>query len=69
LASFLAAYLPEAKEFGSAEIEDGKWVTAEQDQVFVIVVFDSPNQAYARTLMKAVQDRISRWPSEGGRNP
>jgi hypothetical protein len=69
LASFLAAYLPEAKEFGSAEIEDGKWVTAEQDQVFVIVVFDSPDQTYARTLMKAVEDRISRWPSEGGRNP
>ena len=67
--SFLTAYIPEAKESGSAEIEDGKWVAAERDQAFVIVVFDSPTQAYAQDLIRAVEERISKPPSEDRRNP
>ena len=67
--SFLTAYIPEARESGSAEIEDGKWVAAEQDQAFVMVVFDSPTHAYAQALMRAVEDRISKPPSEDRRNP
>ena len=69
LSSFLTAYIPEAGESGSAQIEDGKWVAAEQDQAFVMVVFNSPNQAYAQALIRAVEDRISKPPSDDGRNP
>jgi hypothetical protein len=67
--SFLTAYIPEARESGTAQIEDGKWVAAEQDQAFVIVVFDSPTQANAQALIGAVEDRISKSASEDRRNP
>jgi hypothetical protein len=69
LNSFLTAYIPEAKESGMARLEDGKWVAADQDQAFVVVVFDSPTQAYAQALMRAVEDRISKSASEDRRNP
>jgi len=67
--SFLTAYIPEAGESGSAQIEDGKWVAAERDHAFVIVVFDSPTQDYARTLIRAVEERISKESSEDRRDP
>ena len=67
--SFLTAYIPEARESGAAEVEDGKWVAAGQDQAFVMVVFDSPNRAYAQDLIKAVEERIAKPPSRERRNP
>jgi hypothetical protein len=67
--SFLTAYIPEAEGSRSAEIEDGKWVAAEQDQDYVMVAFDSPTQDYAQGLMRTVKDRISKPPSEERRNP
>lgn len=69
LNSFLTAYIPEAEESGSAEIEDGKWVAAKQERAFVIVVFDAPTEAYAQDLMKAVEDRLFELASEERRNP
>ena len=68
LNSFLTAYIPEAGESGIAEIEGGKWVAAEQDKDFVIVVFDAPTQAYAQDLLRAVEDNISKSPADR-RNP
>jgi len=69
LSSFLTAYIPEAEESGSAEIEDGKWVAAKQERAFVIVVFDAPTEAYAQDLIKAVEDRLSELASEERRTP
>lgn len=69
LKSFLTAYIPEAGESGIAEIEDGKWVAAEQDKAFVTVVFDAPTKAYVQDLLRAVEDKISMSPSGDRRNP
>jgi hypothetical protein len=69
LSSFVNAYVPEARESGIAEIENGKWVAVRGRGVFVVVVFDAPTKAYAQDLTKAVEDRISKSPSEDRRNP
>ena len=66
--SFLSAYIPEAKESGIAQIDNGKWVAAKLEGVFVVVLFDAPTKAYAQDLIKAVEDRFSESASENRRS-
>jgi len=66
--SFLGAYIPEEKESGIAQTENGKWVAAKLERVFVMVIFDAPTKAYAQALMEAFEDKLSESTSEEGRS-
>ncbi|KPL04609.1 MAG: hypothetical protein AMJ90_00115 [candidate division Zixibacteria bacterium SM23_73_2] len=66
--NFLNSYIPEAKDKGVAQIEKGKWVKAEKEGEFVIVVFDAPTEAYAQALIQAVRDKILKLSSEEVKN-
>ena len=57
--SFLSAYIPEEKESGIAQTEDGKWVAAKLERVFVMVIFDAPTKTYAQALMEAFENKLS----------
>jgi hypothetical protein len=56
--SFLSAYIPEAKESGTAQIENGNWVAAKLKGVFVAVVFDAPTEASAQALLDAFRNKL-----------
>ena len=58
LNTFLNAYIPEEKESGIAQIENGKWVGAQLEGVFVVVVFDAPTKIYAQALLEAVSNKL-----------
>jgi len=65
LASFVSLYIPEAKESGIAEVQEGRWVKAILEGVFVAVVFDAPTAASAEALMGAVRAKLGRSNSKG----
>ena len=62
--SFLSAYIPEEKESGIAQTEDGKWVAANSEGVFVMVIFGAPTKASAQTLMEVFKNKLSKSTSE-----
>lgn len=57
--SFVNAYIPEAKESGIAQIDNGKWVAAEREREFIVVVFDAPTSSFAQDLLRAVRSRLT----------
>ncbi|MEE9555005.1 MAG: DUF6599 family protein [candidate division Zixibacteria bacterium] len=56
---FKSAYIPEADESGSVQIEDGKWVSARIVENFVLVVLDSPDLEKADDLINKTIENIS----------
>ena len=56
--SFVNAYIPEAKESGIAQIENGKWVVAKLEREFIVVVFDAPTRPFAEDLVRAVRGKL-----------
>jgi hypothetical protein len=68
LNSFVTAYIPEAKESGVVQTEDGKWVAARRRGALVVVVFDAPTKARAQDLMKAVKAGLQESTSEERRS-
>ncbi len=56
--SFITTYIPEAKQTGIAQLEDGKWTAAKLVQEFVVVVFDAPNKAFAETLLQTASNKM-----------
>lgn len=63
LDTFVTSYVPEARETGIVQIDDGKWVAAEQSGNFVLVVFDASTKTAGENLMTAVQGKLSKWAS------
>jgi hypothetical protein len=59
LDGFFSAYIPEGKQSGAAQIDNGKWVAAELEGALVVVVFDASSKADARDLIKVVESRLS----------
>ena len=55
---FVTAYLPEAKQTGIVQLEDGKWSAAKVLQQFVIAVFDAPNKAAAEILLQTASNKM-----------
>lgn len=58
--SFIAGYIPEAKESGLAQIEQNKWVKVILFKNYVIVVFDAATAEQAETLANSVIERINK---------
>ncbi len=58
LDGFLAAYLPEGRETGAAQVESGQWVAAQSAASVTMVVFDSPSRRQAEQLLEAVRRRL-----------
>jgi len=56
--TFLNAYIPEEKESGIAQIENGKWVAAQLEGAFVVVVFDAPTKDNAQAVLEAVSNKL-----------
>ncbi len=60
LDTFLAAYLPEARETGAAPVESGDWVAARSKGDVVAIVFDAPGRTQAENLLDAVCARLEK---------
>jgi hypothetical protein len=58
LNTFLNAYIPEEKESGIAQIENGKWVGAQLEGAFVVVAFDAPTKDHAQAMLEAVSSKL-----------
>jgi len=50
--SFTGSYIPEGKDTGYAELENGTWVGAEQEGRYVVVVFDAPDKVSVSNLLE-----------------
>ncbi len=59
-ASFMGAYLPDARGKDLVETEDRKWTMARQKGDAVIVVFGAPTAAGAEGLLKATEEKLSK---------
>ena len=55
--SFLAAYMPDARE-GIVQTEDGQWTGAHRCSRFLVVVLDAPSEGSARSLLDATRVRL-----------
>ncbi|UCC78586.1 MAG: hypothetical protein JSW64_09915 [Candidatus Zixiibacteriota bacterium] len=60
LDGFTSKYIPEAKDSGIAEIEEGRWVKAVNMGRYFIATLDSPDEKTANSLIDNVKDKISR---------
>jgi len=49
--NFTTHYLPEAKETGSAQTEEGKWTEIQVEGKYVIVVMDAPDEQSGQVLL------------------
>ncbi|MEW6408659.1 MAG: DUF6599 family protein [Nitrospirota bacterium] len=58
LKSFLNAYMPEAKQTGVAQMENGKWTSAKVEKEFVIIVFDTLTKAQAEDRISEVRNKL-----------
>ena len=56
--SFISAYLPEAQNTGIAKTENGKWTAMKKEGLFLIVVFDSPDETNALYLLDTVTKKL-----------
>lgn len=57
--SFLDNYIPEGRETGIAEIDEGKWVTAKFEQTYIIIVLDASTEEEATGLIEAFRSKLS----------
>lgn len=53
--SFCKSYLPEARQGGTAQAENGKWTMARLQQNFLAVVFEASSKEYADKLHSGVR--------------
>jgi len=58
--SFIAGYIPEAKDSGLAQIEQNKWVKASLFENYVLVILDAPNAEQAVALANSVIEKINK---------
>lgn len=55
---FINAYMPEAKQTGIAQTENGRWTAARLEKNFVIVIFDAISKNDADSKIEAVRNRL-----------
>ena len=55
---FMKAYLPDAGGKDRSKTEDQKWTIARQRNEFVVIVFGTPTEADAETLLKATVEKL-----------
>lgn len=53
--SFLAVYLPEAGPEGEAQTENKKWVSAHLRENILSIVFEAPDEGWARDLQQSLR--------------
>ncbi len=58
--SFMKLYLPEVAGKDRLKTEDRKWTFARQRNEFVVLVFGSPTEADAETLLRAIEEQLPR---------
>ncbi|MCI0496251.1 hypothetical protein L0Z72_14685 [candidate division KSB1 bacterium] len=56
--SFLKGYLPEALRTGFVQMENKKWSALKLDNELLIIIFESPNQQLAESLLSGVEHLI-----------
>ncbi len=56
--NFVDIYMPESKETGIVQIEDGLWTATARTSDMIIAVFDAVTSGEARQLIEIVQSRI-----------
>ncbi len=57
--TFVQAFVPEATDTGAARMQNGRWIAASAEQKYVTVVFDAPDEVWARNLITEVLGEIS----------
>jgi hypothetical protein len=56
--NFLKIYMPDAKEMGLVQTEDGKWTAARLKKDILVVLFNGPSANYAKGLLEQVIKKI-----------
>lgn len=52
--NFLKIYMPDAKEMGLVQTEDGKWTAARLKEDILVVLFNGPSASYAKGMLEHV---------------
>ncbi len=52
--NFLKIYMPDAKEMGLVQTEDGKWTAARLMEKILVVLFHGPSASYAKGMLEHV---------------
>lgn len=60
LDGFISKYIPEAKDSGMAEVENGRWVKVMNTGRYFIAALDAPDEKTANSLVDNVKENISR---------
>jgi len=55
---FVDIYMPESKDSGIVQIEDGLWTATSRSEEFTVTVFDAATPESARQLLETAQSRI-----------
>jgi len=58
--SFVKAYMPEASHFRTIKTENGKWISAQPHDHYILVVFDAPSQGKAEALIEATRNNLEK---------
>jgi len=56
--SFIEIYMPDAKETGLVQTEDGKWTAARVKKDFLVILFNGPSADYAKGMLEQVLKKI-----------
>ncbi len=56
--TFKRVYMPDAIGKDRLKMEDSKWTFARQRKEFIVVVFESPKEADAETLLTAIEKKL-----------
>ncbi len=56
--NFIDIYMPESKESGILQIEDGLWIATTRSEEFIVTVFDAATPESARQLLETARSRI-----------
>jgi hypothetical protein len=56
---FVKAFIPEAEDAGAARMQNGRWIVASSDRNYVVVVFDAPEDDWARNLAAEVFGEVA----------
>ncbi len=56
--TFMKVYLPESEGKDRLKTEDRKWTFARQRNEFVFIIFGSPSEADADTLLRATEEKL-----------
>lgn len=62
---FIAEYVPEAELSGAAQIEQDRWVVADQAGPYVVIALDAPDRESARELVNTCIENISATETRG----